>query len=155
MIAAYAQAHRDRGLVAAVDGTMVGLDDNDLMLLRQKSASLNLTKAPLTVGNTEVRMGRGIVRLEILGNDLDHAIQSPIVLVIEIAELASDAEDLVRRALATVAAIERTCEVDNLTETLATAQRALEIARKKRYRAYGLAGTAVVVTLVCLIRNNS
>ena len=155
MIAAYAQAHRHRGLVAAVDGKVVGLDDNDLMLLQQKSVSLNLTKAPLTVGTTEVRMGRGILRLEILENGSDHAIQSPIVLVIEISELASDAEDVVRRALATIAAIERTCEVHNVTEALDIAQSTLKTVSLKRNIALGLAGPAVVVTLVCLIRSNS
>lgn len=144
MIAAYAQASGRQGLEAAVDGRRAPIDDADFNSIHKKGAALNFSRKPLLVGDVDVRFGQGVVRLELPGNEVDAESRSPIVLVIDLADLRDGRGSATRRAIETVRAIGRECDGSAIAAGLSAGER---MGRRSQMRMLICIGGATVVVL--------
>lgn len=123
MIVAYAQASDRQGVDAALDGVVVRVDEPRFAEMRKKAVALNLGKPSVRIRDVEVRYGHGIVRLELSGTDDPDSELSPIVVVAHV-DLVRGHSETARRAVESVAALARACDVAALDAGFALGARA-------------------------------
>ena len=132
---------------------MVATDEASFAELREKAVSLNFATTPRRVGGVEVRYGKGLVRLEFMGADAGAANLSPIIVVADAAEVLSDRNGAARRAIASVAAINRQCDVEDIEAGFAVGERLHRSIRTKRRVATAVSTTLIAVALLWLVRS--
>lgn len=153
MIVAYAQAADRQGLDAAVDGEAVRADEPRFAGIREKAVALNLAKSPVHVGDAEVRFGNGIVRVELAGTDDPQGNLSPIVVVADAVDLSRGHPETMARAVASVDALGRACDLTALEAGFAAGERAYRSSRAKRRIAIAAAVTLLTVAVIWVARS--
>jgi hypothetical protein len=153
VIVAYAQASDRQGLDAAVDGESVDANEPRFAKIREKAVALNLGKPPVHVGAVEVRHGKGVVRLELSGTDDSDGKLSPIVVVADAVDLARGPRETATRAVASVSALGRACDVAALEAGFGAGDRAIRSSRAKRRIAIVAAAGVITVAVIWAARS--
>jgi hypothetical protein len=152
VIAAYAQADDRQGVAAALDGRLVLSDNAEFAKIRRESVALNLSTAPTQVGDVEVRYGSGLVRLEFMGADDVSKMLSPVVVVADVAGVVRDRGDSVRRAIASVQAIGRAGDPQDIDAGFAAAEGLHRARHMRRGVLIALAVAVIAVSIVWVVR---
>ena len=139
-VAAYAQSSDRQGVDAALDGVVVDSESEPFAALRKRAIALNLEVRPTRVDDVEVRYGKGIVRLQFDGDDLEGHAASPIVVVILESAIDQDRDLTIRSASESVVAIGRQASRESLNQGLSEAVRIRDAHRQRQ-----LIGIALIV----------
>ena len=153
MIIAYAQAADRQGIDAAANGLAVAPDEPIFAALRERAITLNFTTTPHQVGEVEVRYGRGLVRLELKGTDGGQFRSSPIVVVVDAADLGDGGVTAARLAIETVSAIGRQCDVGIIEAGFVLGERQHRSIRTKRRVVSAVSMALIVVTIAWVARS--
>lgn len=131
-VAAYAQSSDRQGVDAALDGVIVDSESEPFAALRRRAIALNLEARFTRIDDVEVRYGKGIVRLQLDGDDLDGQAGSPIVVVISESEIDQDRDFMIRLASESVAVIGRQASRESLDQGLSEAARLRDAHRQRQ-----------------------
>lgn len=150
MIVAYTQAEDRDGILAARDGRQVVPTDHAFSKLREVSTDLNVTSTVHRAGDVDVRYGKGIVRLELMGADDPDRVLSPIIVVAEVGDLIGGRATAVRTVVDSVAAIGRLSEADSISNGFAEGVK-LHQARNRARRIGLTIGVVLLASIVVWI----
>jgi|GEM_PF-2961874 len=155
MIAVYAQASERQGLDAALNGHPVSASDAAFLEIREKAVAVNLTQAAQEFDGGEVKVGRGVIRVELLMAVDGEAPVSSVVVVVESADLLRNQTLVAPLVTQSIAAIGRVARAEALNAGLALGEQLMRGSRTKRRVITAVALVALAVTAVVIARSGA
>ena len=147
MIVAYAQDPDRQGLNSAMNGEVVSPLDSTFRAFREKAISLNFAGLPTPLGDVQVRYGKGLIRIEFPNSNGEVGVVSPVVVVVDAAEVVRNREGAIRIAIDSAAAIDRPLDSQSLDAALALGERLHGSKRRKSQ----VAAVAVILIAVAVL----